>query len=101
MADQVCPRCGTVVVGATDLVSVAIHDHKETPGKCVLPESYDDRVCAAFRIACANNAADGGTASASPGEVLIELKKHGWLGELDSVIDVADTMRDLRERGRL
>lgn len=83
-------------MGALDLVSVAVFDHQQTPGKCVPPETYDDRVCAVFRIVCAEQGA-----GASPAEVAAELKKRGWLSELDSVIDVADIMRELRDRGRL
>lgn len=59
----------------------------------ILP--YESKIITAFRDLCKAN---GG---ASPFEVMQELEKRSQLAELDSVIDIADLMKDLRGRGLL
>lgn len=60
------------------------------------PETYDDKICLVFRELCKRQG-DG----ASPHEVTEEMSKRGWLSPMDTVIDIADLMKALRERGRL
>lgn len=57
--------------------------------------TYDDKIVEVFGALASKN--DG----ASPAEVTDEMHKRGWLSPMDTVIDIADLMRDLRNRGRL
>lgn len=62
------------------------------PGKLSL---YDARIVQVFKDLCAKN---GG---ASPAEVTHEMHSRGYLSDMDTVIDIADLMRGLRNRGLL
>jgi hypothetical protein len=57
--------------------------------------TYEKNIVTAFQDLCKLN---GG---ASPHEVTTELAKRGQLSELDTVIDIADQMKNLRGRGLL
>lgn len=57
--------------------------------------TYDQKICQVFKDLCQKN---GG---ASPAEVAQEMQARGWLSNMDSVIDIADLMRSLRDRGLL
>lgn len=56
---------------------------------------YEVQIVAVFKDLCAKN---GG---ASPHEVTQELHARGHLSAMDTVIDIADLMRELRDRGAL
>ena len=63
---------------------------------------YEQNVIQAFKDACAaNKVKEGGEPGASPDEVTKLLHERGQLSELDTVIDIADIMKGLRNRGRL
>lgn len=63
------------------------------PGKPV--SVYDARIIQVFKDLCMKN---GG---ASPNEVTQEMHARGYLSDMDTVIDIADIMRSLRNRGLL
>jgi hypothetical protein len=56
---------------------------------------YEKHIVKAFEDLCKEN---GG---ASPHEVTQEMAKRGQLASLDTVIDVADLMKELRDKGLL
>jgi hypothetical protein len=60
------------------------------------PVLYSDRILACWNHLCSLQK-DG----ASPAEVTNEMAKRGWLSPMDTVIDIADLMTDLRRQGRL
>lgn len=57
--------------------------------------SYGQKISMVFRDLAVEN---GG---ASPAEVTDEMHRRGWLSKLDTVIDIADQMKDLRSKGIL
>jgi hypothetical protein len=57
----------------------------------VADRSYDDRVLQAFRTACDRNP----EGTASPADVVKEMRTHGAMLARDTVIDIADIMRRL------
>lgn len=59
------------------------------------PKMYDEKIIKCFTELCKKN---GG---ASPSEVYLDMSSRGWLSSMDTVIDIADLMRELRDRGRL
>ena len=61
---------------------------------------YETNVCKAFRDACNQNK-DSGSPGASPAEVCSLLHERGQMPRMDSVIDLADTMRELSNSGAL
>ncbi len=56
---------------------------------------YEDKIRTVFKELAEKN--DG----ASPAEVTDEMANRGWLSPLDTVIDIADQMRELRDAGFL
>lgn len=56
---------------------------------------YEQEIVSTFKRLAKEN---GG---ASPHEVCEDIAKRGKLAELDTVIDVADLMKELRNRGHL
>lgn len=56
---------------------------------------YDQKIRTVFEHLCQKN---GG---ASPAEVTEEMAKRGWLSSTDTVIDIADQMKELRSQGML
>lgn len=58
--------------------------------------SYEQNIVTAFKDLCKKNG-DG----ASPHEVTQELADRGQLSPMDTVIDIADQMKSLRNRGLL
>jgi hypothetical protein len=61
------------------------------------PKTYDEKVIRCFKDACKNN----GSNSASPADVTRLMAERKWLTSLDTVIDIADIMKELRNRGDL
>ncbi len=60
------------------------------------PRAYADKIIQCFRDLC-DKQSDG----ASPDEVTKLMHERGWLAAADTVIDIADLMKDLRDTGRL
>lgn len=56
---------------------------------------YEDKIRTVFKELAEKN--DG----ASPTEVTDEMARRGWLSPLDTVIDIADLMKKLRDEGFL
>ena len=64
-------------------------------------KSYDEKIIDCFKAVCKRNEELEGEAGASPSEVTNEMHKRGWLSDMDTVIDIEELMRGLRNRGRL
>lgn len=61
---------------------------------------YEQNVVQAFKDACEANK-DSDNPGASPSEVTNLLAEREQLSKLDTVIDIADIMKGLRNRGHL
>lgn len=55
--------------------------------------TYDQKIRECFKAVCKRNK----DKKASAAEVTEEMEKRGWLSEMDTVIDIADLMRNMRE----
>ncbi len=62
-----------------------------------MPTAYESKIIQAFRDVC-KKSADG---CASPADVAHLMEERKELAELDTVIDIADQMKELRKRGYL
>lgn len=63
---------------------------------------YEEKIVKAFKDVCAKNKeAEGKEVGASPTEVTNLMAERGELAQLDTVIDIADQMKELRNRGYL
>lgn len=58
--------------------------------------TYEDKIKVVFAEICEKQT-DGASAS----DVTFGMAKRGWLSPLDTVIDIADIMRQMRDRGAL
>jgi hypothetical protein len=68
-----------------------------------MPTPYEEKIIKAFKDICANSVTKENPKGhgASPAEVVAELAERKELSDMDSVIDIADIMKDLRNRGLL
>ena len=60
------------------------------------PKTYNDKIRVCFKHLCEKN-----PKGASPAEVTTEMVRREWLSPMDTVLDIADLMRDLRNQGAL
>jgi hypothetical protein len=55
--------------------------------------TYQDKIRLSFRLACQKNGGPQKGASAS--DVTMVMRDKGWISPLDSVIDIADLMKEM------
>ncbi len=55
---------------------------------------YEDKVLVCFGEACEENEKKDGKHSASAADTTRKMKEKGWLAPLDTVIDIADILKE-------